>query len=120
MQKQVKVNYISAGPGCSLQGLACTLPAKPPLVPMNTAPIVILFYTKPDCPLCEDAETLLEVAGHHWPIEVRRVNILQDRACYDLYWNRIPVLEFPSGATLEPPRLTRENLTAVLRRQSGT
>ena len=80
-------------------------------------PIVIVFYTKPGCHLCEDAETLLEVAGHHWPIEIRPTNILQDRAVYDLYWNRIPVLEGADGSTLEPP-ITRESLTAFIRRQS--
>lgn len=77
--------------------------------------IVILFYTKPDCPLCEDASNLLEVASHHWPLEVRTVNILTDRTLYDLYWNRIPVLEFDNGATLEAP-LTREKLAGFLRR----
>jgi hypothetical protein len=81
-----------------------------------TRPIVIDFYTKPDCHLCEDAESLLEVAGRHWALEIRRRNILQDRSLYDLYWNRIPVLECSDGATLEPP-ITRELLTAFLRRQ---
>ncbi len=80
------------------------------------APIVIVFYTKPGCHLCEDAETLLEVAGQHWSMEIRRTNILQDRAVYDLYWKRIPVLECSDGSTLEPP-ITRESLTAFLRRQ---
>lgn len=82
-------------------------------------PIVIEFYTKPECPLCEDAEALLEVASRHWPLEIRFINILTDRAVYDLYWNRIPVLEFADGATLEPP-ITREKLTAMLRRRIVT
>lgn len=80
--------------------------------------IVIAFYTKPECPLCENAESLLEVAGHHWPIEVRAINILQDRALYDLYWNRIPVLECADGSTLEPP-VTHERLTAFIRRRQS-
>jgi glutaredoxin len=77
--------------------------------------IAIEFYTKPDCPLCEDASSLLEVASHHWPLEVRTVNILTDRTLYDLYWNRIPVLEFDNGSTLEAP-ITREKLAGFLRR----
>lgn len=77
--------------------------------------IVIDFFTKPDCPLCEDALSLLEVAGRHWPVEVRQVNILTDKALYELYWNRIPVLEFDDGSTLEAP-ITRENLSHCLRR----
>jgi glutaredoxin len=79
--------------------------------------IVIVFYTKPDCPLCEDALSLLEVAGHHWPLDLRPINILTERTLYDLYWNRIPVLEFENGSTLEPP-VTRERLTEYLRRLS--
>ena len=79
------------------------------------SPIVIEFYTKPDCHLCEDVLSLLEVAGHHWSLDIRSVNILTDQALYDLYWNRIPVLEFDNGATLEPP-ITRERLTSFLRR----
>jgi hypothetical protein len=81
--------------------------------------IDIVFYTKPDCPLCEDAESLLEVAGHHWPLAIRRVNILTDRTVYELYWNRIPVLEGVDGVTLEPP-ITRELLSAFLRRLAET
>lgn len=92
-----------------------TLPTNAHLVPEMPNSIIIILYTKPDCPLCQDAESLLEVAGRHWSLDVQRKNILQDRALYDLYWNRIPVLEFPDGATLEPP-VTRELLTARLRR----
>jgi len=77
--------------------------------------IVIIFYTKPECSLCEDAATLLEAAGHHWSLEVQMVDILRDPTLYDLFWNRIPVLEFADGATLEPP-ITRERLTAFIRR----
>lgn len=79
--------------------------------------IVIQFFTKPGCPLCEDVSNLLEVAGHHWPLEVRSVSILTARALHDLYWNRIPVLEFADGSTLEPP-ITRERLTGCLKRLS--
>lgn len=80
-------------------------------------PIVITLYSKPDCPLCEEARHLLEAIGHHLPFALETVNILQDRSVYDLYWNRIPVLEFADGGTLEPP-ITRERLAAVIRRQS--
>ena len=81
-------------------------------------PIVIRFFTKPDCPLCEDALSLLEVAGYHWTLDVRLVNILGERGLYELYWNRIPVLELEDGATLEPP-ITRERLSTWLRRYSA-
>lgn len=91
----------------------------PSLVPAMSEPIVIDFYTKPDCPLCIDAESLLEVAGHHWRLDIRAVNILTDRAIYDLYWNRIPVLELADGATLEPP-ITRERLSSFLRRHGAS
>jgi hypothetical protein len=92
---------------------------KPRLVPAMPEPIVIEFYTKPDCHLCIDAEALLEVAGHHWRLEIHPVNILAERTVYDLYWNRIPVLELPDGATLEPP-ITRERLSAFLRRYAAS
>ncbi len=80
-----------------------------------TQTIVIEFYTRPECSLCEDATELLEIAGHHWPLDVRTVNILKDRQLYERYGNRIPVIEFDDGATLEPP-ITRDRLTALIRR----
>lgn len=77
--------------------------------------ILVRFYTKPGCPLCEDAESLLEVAGRRFPIAIQPVDIRRDPRLFALYGERIPVLEFPDGTLLEPP-VTRDRLTAILRR----
>lgn len=76
--------------------------------------IIVRFYTKPSCPLCQAAEALLEAASRRWPIVVSAVDIRRDPALVALYGERIPVLEFPDGRLLEPP-ITRERLAAMLR-----
>ena len=86
--------------------------------PPTSEPICLTFYTKPDCPLCDKAEKLLEIVGDRWSLRVTKVNILSDRALYARYHDRIPVLVFPGDALLEAP-ISREDLTGMLRTVDG-
>lgn len=78
------------------------------------ARIEIKFYSKPNCPLCDKVEALLEAARGRWPLVVNKVNIMADNNLYDRYRNSIPVLQFADGRELQPP-ITRERLTTTLR-----
>ena len=82
------------------------------------ASIDIKFYTKPDCPLCDDAAALLDAMSRHELLRIAPVNILTDPALYDLYRNRIPVLIFGDGTMLEPP-IRRGRLAAAIRAQKN-
>jgi glutaredoxin len=81
-------------------------------------PISLTFYTKPDCPLCDQAEKLLEIVGDRWPLRVARVNIVSDRDAYEQYHDRIPVLLFAGGVVLIAP-ISRDDLTGALKALSG-
>ncbi|MBI3873354.1 MAG: glutaredoxin family protein [candidate division Zixibacteria bacterium] len=78
----------------------------------------IKFYTKPDCPLCEQVLALLDELSDHQPLDVQTINILTDSALYGQYRDRIPVLIFPDGAVMGPP-IRRDRLMAKLRRISS-
>lgn len=76
---------------------------------------VVTFYTKPDCPLCERALALLEIAARRRPFRIEIVNILTESQIYEQYRDRIPVLVFPDGTTLEAP-IRRDQLFSTVRR----
>ncbi len=85
------------------------------MFPPHVKEIAVLFYTKPDCPLCDRAYELLEIVASSRDIRIESVNILTDASTYALYRDRIPVLVFPDGTVLEPP-IHREELTRILNR----
>ena len=66
----------------------------------------ITLYSKPNCPLCDQARHLLtrlqaETGGAPWTVD--EVNILDDAALYKEYRYRIPVVEVAGGVTLVAP-----------------
>jgi glutaredoxin len=54
--------------------------------------IRITFYTKPNCPLCEDAEELLEEMRGHFDFSVFKIDITKEMETYEIFKHRIPVL----------------------------
>ena len=54
----------------------------------------IIFYTKPHCPLCDEALTILRNLQDQWRFELSEVNILEDPALYEKYQYDIPVAEW--------------------------
>jgi len=62
--------------------------------------IELTFYTKPNCPLCEEAEELLEEMKALESIVVRKIDITKDIMIYEKYKHRIPVIKFSQGLEL--------------------
>jgi len=70
---------------------------------------LIKFYTKPECSLCDEARTLLNLLKKEYPFDVEEVNILDDPNLYQHYKYEIPVLLFPDQFQLKG-RIDREQL----------
>lgn len=74
----------------------------------------LLFYTTPQCHLCELAEALLVSTPMPEPIPVDVVDIAQSEALVERYGTRIPVLRHnDTGAELDWP-FTRDQLLTFL------
>lgn len=52
----------------------------------------VTFYTKPDCGLCERAESVLHKVNQHIPFEWITVDITQDEVAFKKYAIDIPVV----------------------------
>jgi thiol-disulfide isomerase/thioredoxin len=81
-----------------------------------TMRLSIKFYTKPKCPLCDEARILLNKLEKEYSLDVEEVNILDDPTLYEGYKYEIPVLSFPDlsqfHGKIEPDRL-REKLDQI-------
>lgn len=53
----------------------------------------VLFYTKPGCPLCDEAEQMMELIQEDYPLTWTAVNIEDDDAKHEQYVFMIPVVE---------------------------
>ena len=51
------------------------------------------FYTKPDCPLCDEAKELLEPLASEFPIQIEEIDITANLGLFTKYKALIPVLE---------------------------
>lgn len=49
----------------------------------------LIFYTKPECPLCDDIREILNESDFNWD----EVNILENPECVQRYGHEIPVLK---------------------------
>ena len=52
----------------------------------------VTIYTKPNCPLCDEALEQVELARPQTPFDLEEINILNDPVLYDRYKNAIPVV----------------------------
>lgn len=81
--------------------------------------MTVEVYSKPNCPLCEDAWELLQsVRARLKPelrFELRKVDITQDPALFERHRYDIPVV-FIDGHKAFKHRVTEEALLARLRR----
>ena len=73
----------------------------------------MLFYTKAGCPLCEEAEELLDEAGARLPLEVEKIDIYRDDALFQRYRYRVPVIRIGNTDVLEL-KFTLEELLRAL------
>jgi glutaredoxin len=82
------------------------------------AHLSVTLYTKPDCPLCDEAKRLLESLRDEVAFVVEERNILDDPDDFARFHSLIPVIDISGGVVLYPPHdwLTlRETLHAARR-----
>jgi len=82
---------------------------------MSTAPeSLLLFYTQPDCPLCDKAWPVAERIAERFDLELRRVDISREPKLQELHGERIPVLQL-RGQTLGWGRLSERGIESRMR-----
>ncbi|KOF10057.1 thiol-disulfide isomerase [Planococcus glaciei] len=54
---------------------------------------MITLYTRPNCPLCDEAKMMMELVREDFPFEYEEVNIESDDALHEKYMLMIPVVE---------------------------
>jgi glutaredoxin len=60
---------------------------------MSTAPsLSLVVYRKPGCPLCDEAEELLQDARGKWRYSLEARNILERDEWFEQYRYRVPVV----------------------------
>lgn len=52
-----------------------------------------ILYSRPDCPLCVEAESMLRLVAEDYAVEWLVVNIEEDDVIHEKYMLMIPVLE---------------------------
>jgi len=76
-------------------------------------PRELIFYTKPDCPLCVKGMALVKIIAKRNGLEVREVHIDRDADLFYRHRYRIPVVEY-DGNELGWGRLDEDALESQL------
>lgn len=63
----------------------------------------LTLYMKPSCHLCHNAAALLRTLQSEYSFTIREVDITQDTAAYEKYWEYIPVVEAGGKGLLAAP-----------------
>ena len=79
--------------------------------------ITITCYTKPNCPLCEEALEEITEARSLVPFRLEQVNILTDLGLFEEYKNAIPVICL-NGEEVFRHRVCQKELLQLLRQES--
>ena len=53
----------------------------------------VQFYSRSNCPLCEEAKLMLELVKEDTSLEIEEINIEEDDELHEKYLLRIPVIE---------------------------
>ena len=56
--------------------------------------LIVQFYTKPKCELCEDGYRLLKLVQEDYSFEIETINIEEDDAIHEEYMLMIPVVKY--------------------------
>ena len=75
----------------------------------------VAIYSKPDCPLCDDAKEVLLAVRQRVPFDLEEINIESDPALFEQFKYDIPVV-FVEGRKAFKHRLDPKTLEARLRR----
>ncbi len=73
----------------------------------------VLFFTKANCPLCDEAFDLVELLAEQYQLKVKVVDIYSDEDLLAEYQLKIPVVQI-QGEELYGDRLTYEQLEQVI------
>ncbi|MBI2862090.1 MAG: glutaredoxin family protein [Chloroflexi bacterium] len=84
-----------------------------PRWPGRKRPCSIIFYTKPDCGLCDEARRLLDRLGRDFSLEVTELDITQDERLFQRYALEIPVVIVDGRIELVAP-ITEQALREAL------
>jgi glutaredoxin len=79
--------------------------------------ITITCYTKPNCPLCDEALEVITQARSIMPFRLEQVNILTDLRLFEEYRNAIPVICL-NGEEVFRHRVCQKELLQLLRQQN--
>ncbi len=60
----------------------------------------IMFYTKPDCHLCDEAKLMMKLVQEDFPLTWTEVNIETDDESHEKYMLMIPVIEKDGNVVL--------------------
>lgn len=55
--------------------------------------MIVHFYTRPGCHLCDDARLMLKLVREDVDFEITEINIEEDDALHEKYMLMIPVIE---------------------------
>ncbi len=78
----------------------------------------LVFYTKPDCPLCEKSLPVARELAQRQGLDLRTVSIETDPALRERHGERVPVLEF-GGEAVGWGRLSARALEREMSRRRG-
>lgn len=82
---------------------------------MKTKPLELQFYTKPDCPLCDEAKSELKTITSKFTfLVIDEIDISRNIGLFTKYKHLIPVLEM-NGKQLFVHRVNSEKLLWQLR-----
>lgn len=82
---------------------------------MKTKPLELQFYTKPDCPLCDEAKSELKtITSKLTFLVIDEIDISRNIGLFTKYKHLIPVLEM-NGKKLFVQRVNSEKLLWQLR-----
>ncbi|MGI2329369.1 glutaredoxin family protein [Planococcus sp. YIM B11945] len=54
---------------------------------------MITLYTRPNCPLCDEAKLMLQLVQEDFPVEYEEVDIESNDVLHEKYMLMIPVIE---------------------------
>ena len=63
--------------------------------------VTLQLYTKPDCPLCDEAKEALKKVAAASPIQIEEIDITSNLGLFTKYKNLIPVLEMDGKRLFE-------------------
>ena len=73
----------------------------------------VTLYSKPDCCLCDEARETIERVRRDHPIELEQIDVTSDRALFDRYRERVPVV-LVDGVEAFELRIEEQELRAFL------